>query len=250
MKGLNGKVALVTGAARGIGATIAITLAEYGCDIAINDIGAESQAEPVIQHIRNLGRRAEYFQANVADREQVSQMVAAVLQALGGLDILVNNAGIIRRGSFLDHSVEDWNAVLNVNLWGTFHCCQEVLPHMVSKQRGAIVNVSSIAGKIGDITGAASYGTSKGAINALTKSLAREFAPQGITINAVAPHAIETEMSAQWTDEKRRQIVESLPMKRLGTPEDVAEAVAFLASDGARFITGEVMNINGGSLMD
>jgi len=168
----------------------------------------------------------------------------------GGIDILVNNAGIIARGGIMDLSREQWLQVMDVNVNGNFYWCKAVVPHMIRQKGGRILNVTSIAGKMGDITAAPVYGTSKGAINALTKSLARQLAEYGITVNAVAPHAIETDMSAEWSEEKRRAVVDAIPLRRMGTAREVAEAVSFLVSDEAAFITGETLNVNGGFLMD
>ena len=243
-----GKVALVTGAARGIGQAIALALAQEGANVVLVDIDLE-HVQGISQQIEDLGCKAEAILADVSDREAVHRLVNETMSLFGRIDILVNNAGIIRRGTFLEHDPREWDRVLKVNLGGTFNCSREVVPLMIKQGGGKIINVSSVAGSIGDITAAPSYGTSKGAINTFTKSLARELAPYGITVNAVAPHAIETEMSQEWSDEKRRQIVEAIPMKRLGQPEEVAAAVVFLASDGANFVTGHVLAINGGYLM-
>ena len=244
-----GKVALVTGAARGIGEAIALTLAREGADVVVTDVDLEG-AQRVAQEIEGLGRKAKAIQADVSQREAVQGLVSEAVSVFGQIDILVNNAGIIRRGTFVDHSPQDWEKVLSVNLGGTFNCTQEVVPLMIQQGGGKIINISSVVGKMGDLASAPSYGTSKGAINTFTKSLARELAPYGINVNAVAPHAIETDMSREWSEEKRRQIVEAIPLKRLGKPEEVAEVVAFLASDGAGFITGQILDVNGGYLMD
>lgn len=244
-----GKIALVTGAARGIGEAIALTLAREGADVVIVDVDLEG-AQRVAQEVEGLGRKTLAIQVDVSQRDDVQRLVSEVVSAFGTISILVNNAGIIRRGTFLEHSPEDWDRVLSVNLGGTFNCTQEVVPLMIKQGGGKIINISSVVGKMGDLASAPSYGTSKGAINTFTKSLARELAPYGINVNAVAPHAIETDMSREWSEEKRRQIVEAIPMKRLGKPQEVAEAVAFLASDGANFITGQILDVNGGYLMD
>jgi 3-oxoacyl-[acyl-carrier protein] reductase len=177
-------------------------------------------------------------------------MVDRVYKALGRIDILVNNAGIIRRGTIETVTEEDWDRVIEVNLKGTFNCCKAVAGIMKQQGYGKIINVSSIAGKMGDITSAPGYGSSKAAVDALTKTLARQLARYGININGVSPHAIETEMSAQWSEERRKEIIASIPLGRLGEPEDVAEAVLFLVSDKASFITGEILDVNGGAWMD
>jgi 3-oxoacyl-[acyl-carrier protein] reductase len=243
------KVALVTGAARGIGEAIALALAREGAAVVVSDVDLAG-AQRVAQEIENLGHQAKAIQADVSQREAVQRLVSKTVSAFEKIDILVNNAGIIRRGTFLEHSPQDWEKVLNVNLGGTFNCTQEVVPLMIKQGGGKVINISSVVGKVGDLASAPSYGTSKGAINTLTKSLARELAAYGINVNAVAPHAIETDMSREWPEEKRRQIIDAIPMKQLGKPEDVAEAVVFFASEAANFITGQILDVNGGYFMD
>ena len=246
---LKDQVALVTGAARGIGRAIAIALAQEGCGVVVSDID-EQGAVKVAQTIEAMGRKALAVRTDVSSLQDVRTLFQKTLQAFGRLDILVNNAGIIRRGSLEDHRDEDWELVLAVNLRGTYYCSREAVRIMKEQGYGRIINISSVAGKVGDITSAPSYGPSKGAVNTLTKSLARELAPFGVTVNAVAPHAIETEMSAEWSEEKRRAVISQIPVGRMGKPEEVAAAVVFLASPEAGFITGEILDVNGGYLMD
>jgi 3-oxoacyl-[acyl-carrier protein] reductase len=244
-----GKVALITGASRGIGVAIAHTLAREGAAVVLADIDEEGM-EQAAEEIRGRGQTVMTGRVDVGSFSDVQTLVDEALKRFGRINVLVNNAGIIRRGSFVDHPPEEWETVIRVNLGGTYNFCRAVVPHMIERKSGKIVNISSVAGKVGDLASAPSYGTSKGAINAFTKGLARDLAVYGITVNAVAPHAIETDMSRQWSEEKRRQIIESIPLRKLGQPEDVAEAVAFLASDAASFITGEILDVNGGYLMD
>jgi len=249
VRGLNGKTAVVTGAARGIGKSIARKLAQHGAEVAIVDV--HPQAEKTLKEFEGLGIAARLYRANVARQAEVAETVRRIVKECAAPPtILVNNAGIIRRGTIFDLTYEDWQAVLDVNLTGTFICCKELIPVMVQAGGGQIVNVSSVAGKIGDISAAPAYGASKGGVNALTKSLARQLAEHNILVNAVAPHAIETEMSAEWDEEKRTAIRNSIPLKRLGRAEEVAETVLFLVSSGAAFITGEIVDVNGGFLMD
>lgn len=244
---LKNKAALVTGAARGIGRAIALRLAREGSAVGLLDL---RDTRPLAEQMAADGQAALPLSVDITDFEAVNRAVGAVIERYGRLDILVNNAGIIVRESILELSHEDWRRVLDVNVNGTFNCCKAAIPHMIEQGYGRIVNITSIAGKMGDITASPAYGTSKGALNTFTKSLARQLAGKGITVNAVAPHAIETDMSAEWSEEKRRGIIDSIPLKRLGRADEVAEAVLFLVGDGASFITGEILDVNGGYLMD
>ncbi len=246
---LKGRVSIVTGGARGIGKAIALALVREGAKVAIVDFDQVAATALKNEIEKNQGV-AIAVPCDVSKSSEVKAMVDQVINAFGRIDILVNNAGIIRRGTIETVTEEDWDRVIEVNLKGTFNCCKAVVETMKRQRYGKIVNVSSIAGKMGDITSAPGYGPSKAGIDALTKTLARQLAPYGINVNGVAPHAIETEMSAQWSEERRKEIIASIPLARLGKPEDVAEAVLFLASDEASFITGEILDVNGGALMD
>jgi len=246
---LKNRVAIVTGAARGIGKAIALTFVREGAKVALVDVDRD-QLDLLKDEISKNKGEALSLPCDITQSPQVKEMVNQVREAFGRVDILVNNAGIIRRGTIETITEEDWDRVIEVNLKGTFNCCKAVFGIMKQQGYGKIVNISSIAGKMGDITSAPGYGPSKAGIDALTKTLARQLAPYGINVNGVAPHAIETEMSAQWSEERRREIIASIPLGRLGKPEEVAEAVLFLVSDEASFITGEILDVNGGALMD
>ncbi len=245
-----GRVALVTGAARGIGRAIAEAFAREKACVVINDVCPQEELEKVAQEISTPDAPCLAIRADVGLSDRVIDMISRVEKEFQRLDILVNNAGIIRRGSIETVTEQDWDRVIQVNLKGTFNCCRAVVDIMKRRGAGKIINVSSVAAKTGDITSAPGYAPSKAAIDGLTKTLARQLAAYGINVNAVAPHAIETEMTAEWSDEKRRAIVEAIPLKRLGKPEDVAAAVVFLASPKADFITGDILDVNGGFIMD
>ena len=246
---LKDRVAIVTGAARGIGRAVAWIFVREGAKVILADL-EKAGLEALQEEVRKRGGEALAVPCDVSKASEVKEMVEKVLRIFSRIDILVNNAGIIRRGTIESVTEEDWDRVIAVNLKGPFICSKAVVDVMKRQGYGKIVNVSSIAGKMGDITSAPGYGPSKAGLDALTKTLARQLAPYGIHVNGVAPHAIETEMSAEWSPEKRKSIVEAIPLKRLGKPEDVAEAVLFLASDSAAFITGEIIDVNGGFLMD
>jgi 3-oxoacyl-[acyl-carrier protein] reductase len=246
---LKDRVAIVTGGARGIGRAIALSFVQEGAKVALVDVDKEK-----LEVLKNENKKEKgkiiAIPCDITKSGDVKEMVDQVRKGFGRIDILVNNAGIIRRGTIETVTEEDWDRVIEVNLKGTFNCCKAVAGIMKQQGYGKIINVSSIAGKMGDITSAPGYGPSKAGIDALTKTLARQLAQYGINVNGVAPHAIETEMSAQWSDERRKEIIASIPLGRLGKPEDVANAVLFLASDEASFITGEILDVNGGALMD
>jgi len=246
---LKDRVAIVTGAARGIGRAVVWIFVREGAKVVLVDL-EKAGLEALQEEVRKRGGEALAVPCDVSKASEVKEMVEKVLRIFSRIDILVNNAGIIRRGTIESVTEEDWDRVIAVNLKGPFICSKAVVDVMKRQGYGKIVNVSSIAGKMGDITSAPGYGPSKAGLDALTKTLARQLAPYGIHVNGVAPHAIETEMSAEWSPEKRKSIVEAIPLKRLGKPEDVAEAVLFLASDAAAFITGEILDVNGGFLMD
>jgi len=245
---LDGKVALVTGASRGIGRAIALRLAEEGAKVAINYAGNVKAAEEVKAAIEEKGGKALLVQADVSDSEAAEGMVASVVEAFGTIDILVNNAGITRDAIFARMKEEDFNAVINTNLKGVFHCTKAVTKLMMKQRSGRIVNMASVVGVTGN-AGQANYSAAKAGVIGFTKSVARELAGRGITVNSVAPGFIETDMTAVLSDKVKEAMAEGIPLKRAGKPEDVANAVLFLASDNAAYITGQVLHVDGGMVM-
>ena len=245
---LTGKVALVTGASRGIGRAIALKLAAEGAAVVINYHGSMEKAKEVKAEIESDGGIAEIMQCNVADYQATEAMIRKVTDDFGRLDILVNNAGITRDGLLMKMSEEDYDTVLDTNLKGTFHCIRFAARQMLRQRGGRIINLSSVSGILGN-AGQANYSASKAGVIGLTKSAARELASRGITVNAVAPGFIETEMTAVLTEKVRESAVAQIPRGAFGTAEDVAEAVAFLASDSARYITGQTIHVDGGMAM-
>ena len=244
---LEGKTAIVTGAAQGIGRAIAETLAQHGADVAVADLDP-GRSQDTVAAVAKLGRRALNVKVNVADFTDVKAMVDQVMKEWGKIDILVNNAGITRDGLLLRMKEEDWNLVLQVNLNGTFHCTKAVLPPMTKQRFGRIVNIASIVGAMGN-AGQANYAASKAAVIGFTKSVAREYASRLVTVNAVAPGFIDTAMTQGLPADVKETLQKQIPLGRLGQPSDVAEAVSFLASDAAGYITGHVLHVNGGMLM-
>lgn len=240
---LNGKTALVTGASRGIGRAIALCLAEDGANVAVIYAGSADKAEAVVNEITALGVNAKAYRCNVADSAAVNETVKAVTNDLGKIDILVNNAGITRDGLMLRMKDEDFDAVLDTNLKGAFNMIRACYSGFIRKKSGRIINISSVSGIMGN-AGQANYSASKAGVIGLTKSVARELASRGITCNAVAPGFIQTDMTENLGD--NNPLLNSIPLGRMGKPEDIAAAVAFLASDSAAYITGEVLKVDGG----
>ena len=244
---LAGKVALVTGAAQGIGKAVALLLARNGADIVVSDINLE-KAEETAKEVQALGRKALATKVDVATLGDVEKMVEAILVQFGKVDILVNNAGIARDKLILRMTEEDWDAVLNINLKGTFNCTKAVVRHMSKQRSGKIVNIASVVGEMGN-AGQGNYAASKAGVIGFTKTIAREFAQRGINVNAIAPGYIETPMTDALPDKAKEELKRLIPMDRLGKPEDVAEAVLFLVSEASSYITGHVLNVNGGIYM-
>lgn len=242
---LTGKVALVTGASRGIGSEIARTLAAKGATVIVNYNGSAAKAAEVVAEIEAAGGKAEAIQCNVADFAQAGEMISGIIKQYGSLDILVNNAGITRDGLVMKMSEEDFDAILSTNLKGAFNCIRHSARQMIKQRGGRIVNISSISGIRGN-AGQANYSASKAGIIGLTKAAARELASRGITANAVAPGFIVTEMTDALSDEMKEKMLENIPLRRYGTTKDIANAVAFLASDEAGYITGQVLSVDGG----
>ena len=244
---LNGRVAIVTGGAQGIGKAIALTLARHGADVVVTDINLE-RAQATAQEIEALQVRSLAIKANVADVSATEQMVKETVDKLGKIDILVNNAGITRDNVLLRMKPEEWDQVMEVNLKGTYACTRAALKFMFRQKNGRIVNIASITGLMGN-AGQANYSASKAGIIGFTKAVAREYANRGITVNAVAPGFIDTAMTQAIPEKEREALTRQIPMERLGTPDEVAAAVYFLVSDLSRYITGQVINVNGGMYM-
>jgi 3-oxoacyl-[acyl-carrier protein] reductase len=241
---LTGKIALVTGASRGIGKAIALRLAQDGAKLAINNLDIET-AETVAAEIKALGGMALAVAGDVSSTDEVNDMMETIISTYGSIDILVNNAGITRDQLLLRMADDDWDRVLAVNLKGVFLCTKAVLKYMLKARWGRIINMSSIVGFTGNY-GQSNYAASKAGIMGFTRSVAREVASRGITVNAVAPGFIETDMTARLSEKQRQDITSRIPLGFLGTPEDVASIAAFLAGEDSRYITGQVISVDGG----
>jgi 3-oxoacyl-[acyl-carrier protein] reductase len=245
---LTGKIALVTGASRGIGRAIALGLAEAGADIVINYAGNEQAAREVAEQVEQLGRRSFLIRADVADAAQVEDMIKQTLERFERLDILVNNAGITRDNLLMRMKEEEFDQVINTNLKGVFNCMKAVTRPMMKQRSGRIINISSVVGVLGN-PGQANYVAAKAGVIGLTKSAARELASRGITVNCVAPGFIETDMTDKLTEELKNQMLAQIPLSRLGQPEDIARAVKFLASGESSYMTGQTIHVDGGMYM-
>lgn len=245
---LSGRVAVVTGGSRGIGRAIALELAQRGAAVVVNYNSSPDAAQEVVSQIEAGGGKALAVQADVSNSEQAQSLINAAIKDLGGLDILVNNAGIVRDGLIMMMKEEDWDAVMNTNLKSTFNCAKAAVRHMMRKRYGRIINISSISGQMGN-PGQTNYSASKAGQIGFTKSLAREVATRNITVNAVAPGFVETDILSHTPKEAIEAILKNTPLGRMASAEEIAYAVAFLASDQAAYVTGQVLGVDGGLAM-
>lgn len=242
---LNGKIALVTGASRGIGREIALELAAEGATVIVNYNGSIGKAEEVVNTIKENGGNAEIYGCSVADYTKTEEMIQYIIKTYGALDILVNNAGITKDGLLMKMSETDFDSVIDINLKGAFNCLKHVSRQMLKQKSGRIINMSSVVGLAGN-AGQVNYAASKAGIIGITKSAARELASRGITVNAIAPGYIDTEMTQDLSDAVKEKVLEQIPLRRMGNTKDVAQMVVFLASEKGSYITGQVISIDGG----
>ncbi|HZW67389.1 MAG TPA: 3-oxoacyl-[acyl-carrier-protein] reductase [Pseudogracilibacillus sp.] len=245
---LTGKNALVTGSSRGIGRSIALELGRLGANVAVNYAGSEQKAQEVVEELEELGVKAFKVQANVADEADVKRMIKETVDTFGSLEILVNNAGITRDNLLMRMKVDEFDEVIETNLKGAFLCTKTVTRQMMRQRYGKIINIASIVGVSGN-PGQANYVAAKAGLIGLTKSTAKELASRNILVNAVAPGFITTDMTDELTEEQKEAIFATIPLARLGDPEDIAHVVAFLASDKAKYITGQTIHVDGGMVM-
>ncbi|KAA0547970.1 3-oxoacyl-[acyl-carrier-protein] reductase [Bacillus sp. BGMRC 2118] len=245
---LTGKVALVTGASRGIGRAIAIELAQKGAKVAVNYSGSEAKANEVVDEIKSLGYEAIAIQADVSSAESVSSMVKQVIDTFGSLDILVNNAGITRDNLLMRMKEDEWDAVINTNLKGVFLCTKAVTRQMMKQRSGKIINIASIVGVSGN-PGQANYVAAKAGVIGLTKTTAKELSARNINVNAIAPGFITTDMTDELPAEVKEEMLKQIPLSRFGEPSDIAKVVSFLASEDSKYMTGQTLHVDGGMVM-
>jgi 3-oxoacyl-[acyl-carrier protein] reductase len=245
---LEGKVAIVTGASRGIGREVALELARNGANVAVNYSGSEAKANEVVDEIKKLGKDAFAIKCDVSNSEEVATMVKETIDRFGKLDILINNAGITRDNLLMRMKEDEWDDVININLKGVFLCTKAVTRQMMKQRNGRIINIASIVGVMGN-AGQANYVAAKAGIIGLTKTTAKELSSRNITVNAIAPGFITTDMTDQLPEDVKAEMLKQIPLARLGEPKDIAKMTAFLASDDSSYITGQTLHINGGMYM-
>lgn len=245
---LQGKIALITGGSRGIGRATAILLAEHGADIIINYAGNKQAADEVCEAVKKLGRKVLAIQASVSKSDEVQKMIDDAVKEFGRIDILVNNAGITKDGLLMRMKDEDWSSVIDTNLTGVYNCSKAVTKPMMKQKAGSIVNMSSVVGVNGNV-GQSNYAASKAGIIGFSKALAKELASRNIRVNAIAPGFIATDMTTDLSDKVKEEMLKNIPLNSLGTAEDVAQAVLFLASDASKYITGQTLHVDGGMVM-
>jgi len=245
---IQGQVALVTGASRGIGREIALELARQGANVAVNYAGNEALANEVVAEIEAMGQKAIAIRCNVANADEVSSMVKATIEQFGSVDILVNNAGVTRDNLLMRMKEEEWDAVLNTNLKGVFLCTKAVTRPMMKQRKGRIINVASVVGIVGN-AGQANYVAAKAGVIGLTKTTAKELAPRGINVNAIAPGFISTDMTEKLPDEAKNSLLAQIPLSRFGEPGDIAKVAVFLASEDSAYMTGQTLCVDGGMVM-
>ncbi|ASS93261.1 MULTISPECIES: 3-oxoacyl-[acyl-carrier-protein] reductase [Peribacillus] len=245
---LEGKKALVTGASRGIGREVALELARQGADVAINYSGSEAKANEVVDEIKALGRKAFAIQCDVANSESVTSMIKEVVEQFGRVDILVNNAGITRDNLLMRMKEDEWDSVINTNLKGVFLCTKAVTRQMMKQRSGRIINMASIVGVSGN-AGQANYVAAKAGVIGLTKTTAKELASRGITVNAIAPGFISTDMTGELPEDVQKAMLDQIPLARFGDPKDIAAVASFLASEASKYMTGQTLHVDGGMVM-